>query len=390
MEYRAFSLIFSTFTTLRIRLVLTRTVGVPRMSVAGEQKTRYIYIFCVTLQKCVKKCREETTVEVGKELLFLSEKDVKACINMKKAIELCEKGERLTGQGKVVDDKFYLPIKEKLVFKPFAGYAKSGNIIASKIFTLSPNNPRKYGLPASSSIGLIHDANTVMPIAVLEASWLTGIKVGASSAVAAKYLAKKGSSIVGMIGAGIQARSHLEGLNEVFKIKEVRVASLTKEESERYAEEMSERFKIKVVAVDSIQKAVKGADIVVTVTTADEPLIKKESIEPGMLIIKIGSYREIDSGVITSVDKVIVDKWEYVSHRVRELAELIDEGVIRRQNIYAEIPEIVAGKKSGRENDEESILYVALGLGGDYATLFSYIYERALELGVGQRLKLLG
>ena len=107
--------------------------------------------------------------EIGKEILYLSETDVKLCLNMKKAIDLCEEGERLTGYGESSDDKFYLPIQEDLVFKPFAGYLKSKDIVAAKIFTLAKNNPSK-GLPASTSFGLIYDAQTLVPLAVLDAN----------------------------------------------------------------------------------------------------------------------------------------------------------------------------------------------------------------------------
>lgn len=329
-----------------------------------------------------------SNLTIGKEILYLSETDVKACLNMKKAIDLCEEGERLTGYGEAADDKFYLPIKEGLVFKPFAGYLKSKDIVAAKIFTLAKNNPGK-GLPASTSFGLIYDVTTLLPLAILDANWLTGVKVGASSSVAAKYLSKKNSSIVGIIGAGLQGRTHLEGLREVFKLKEVRVADIIKESRERYAKEMSEKFNINVIAVDSVEQAVKGADIVVTVTTADEPLINKDWVEPGMTILKLGSYQEIDLGIITSVDKVVVDKWEFISHRSKEIIELLEAGIFSRKNIYAEITEIVAGKTVGRVNDEETILFIALGMGGDYVALFSDLYNTAKDLGVGQKLKYL-
>ena len=323
-----------------------------------------------------------------REILYLSESDVKKCLNMKKTIELCEEGERLTGYGEASDDKFYLSIQEDLVFKPFAGYLKSKDIVAAKIFTLARDNP-SIGLPASTSIGLIYDVKTLIPIAILDANWLTGMKVGASSAVAAKYLAKKHSSIVGIIGAGLQGRTHLEGLNEVFKLTEVRIADIIKDSRERYAKEMGEKFNLNVIPVDSAEEAVRGADIVVTVTTADEPLIKRGWVEPGMTILKLGSYQEIDLEIIATVDKVVVDNWTFVSHRSKEIIELLDTGKIRREDIYSEITEIVAGKKVGRENDDEKILLIALGMGGDYVALFSDLYKTAKELGVGQKLTFL-
>jgi ornithine cyclodeaminase len=325
--------------------------------------------------------------EVGKEILYLSESDVQKVLNMKNAIRLCEEGERLTGLGEVSEDKFYLNLEEGLVFKPFAGYLKSKDVVAAKYFTLAVDNPKK-GLPSSTSIGMIYESNTLIPLAVVCANWLTGVKVGASSSVAAKHLAKKDSKIVAIIGAGVQGRTHLEGLNEVFELDEARIADISKPARERYAKEMSEILGIKIKPVTSIEEAVKGADIIVTVTTADEPLIISDWIEPGMTILKLGSYQELDPSIITSIDKFVVDKWEFISHRVKEVIELLEKGVITEDSVYAEIPEIVAGKKVGRENNDETILLIAYGLGGDYVSLFSDIFQRSLEQKVGQRLSI--
>jgi ornithine cyclodeaminase/alanine dehydrogenase-like protein (mu-crystallin family) len=151
---------------------------------------------------------------------------------------------------------------------------------------------------------------------------------------------------------------------------------------------MSKKLNINIIPVANVEEAVNCADIIVTVTTADEPIIKKDWIKPGMTILKLGSYQEIDPSIITSVDKFVVDKWEFVSHRSKEVIELLEKRVITKDSSYAEIPEIVAGKKMGRENVNETILFIALGLGGDYVSLFSYIFKSSLEQGVGQRLKI--
>jgi ornithine cyclodeaminase/alanine dehydrogenase-like protein (mu-crystallin family) len=325
--------------------------------------------------------------ELGKEMLYLSESDVQKVLDMKNAIRLCEEAERLTGLGEASEDKFYLNINEGLVFKPFAGYLKSKNIVAAKYFTLAVDNPKK-GLPASSSVGMIYDSDTLTPLAVVCANWLTGIKVGASSSVAAKYLAKKDSKIVAIIGAGLQGRMHLEGLNEIFSLDEARIADISKTAREKYAEEMNEKLGLNVKPVPSAEEAVKDADIIVTVTTADEPLIKKDWIKSGVTILKLGSYQEIDPSIITSVDKFVVDKWEFVSHRSKEVIELLENGVITDDSAYAEIPEVVAGKKAGRERAEETILFIALGLGGDYVSIFSEIFKTSLEQGIGQLLQI--
>ncbi len=108
-----------------------------------------------------------------------------------------------------------------------------------------------------------------------------------------------------------------------------------------------------------------------------------------MTILKLGSYQEIDLEIIATVDKVVVDNWTFVSHRSKEIIELLNTGKIRREDIYSEITDIVAGNKVGRVNDDETILLIALGMGGDYVALFSDLYKSAKELGVGQKLTFL-
>jgi ornithine cyclodeaminase/alanine dehydrogenase-like protein (mu-crystallin family) len=132
----------------------------------------------------------------------------------------------------------------------------------------------------------------------------------------------------------------------------------------------------------SYREVVEGADIICTVTTADEPMIRKEWLKKGSLVISAGSYQELDPKVVLSADKIIVDSWTQTSHR-GELAKLVEAGKLGEKNIHAEIGEILAGKKKGREREDENILTVPIGLGSlDIGCAFE-VYQKAVEKKIG-------
>lgn len=309
---------------------------------------------------------------------------------MKDAVKLAEKGIKSVAEGKAVGDKFYMGIKERGFIKPFAGYNESEEQAFVKVFSLFSSNPGLYGLHSSLGIVVIVDASTGAPVAIMEASWVTAVKTGASTAVTAKHLANRNSKVAAIIGAGFLGKTHLEGLCEIFEFEEARVVDLRKEARDKFAGEMSKKLGLRIEPLGSVREAVRGADVVVFATTANKALMKKTWLEPGMFIAKMGSYREIDTGIVTSVDKVVVDNWKYTSARVPELIELLEIGAIGRETIHAEYPEIVAGIKEGRKSTGETILYIALGIWGEYAAILPEIYRRSVQKNLGKTLKFTG
>jgi len=318
-------------------------------------------------------------------ILYLSQEGVKKCLTAKDAIEAVEEGIRVLGQGEAIQPpKIYMEIEKYHGFiKPMIAYAGGSlNVSATKNFSFFPEN-RKYGRPTISAIIILNDPQTGAPLAIMDGTWITALRTAATTAVAAKYLAKRNSEVVGIFGAGVQGRSHLMCLNEMFTLKSVRIADISKEYRNQFAEEMSKKLGLDITPVDSNEQAVRGADIVVTVTTGSEVLVKKEWVKPGMLIAKVGSYQEVDLGIPGMVDKLVVDYWEYVIHRVQELIKTNT----KRDDVYAELAEIVAGRKKGRENDTEKVLFISIGMGVEDAGAALHTYKRAKELGIGQYLE---
>jgi ornithine cyclodeaminase/alanine dehydrogenase len=240
----------------------------------------------------------------------------------------------------------------------------------------------KTGLPFITAMILLINPKNGVFVAVMDGAHITGLRTGAASAVCAKYLARKDSSVVGIIGAGLQARMHLRALHHLFKLKEVRVIDIQTGTAENYSREMKTETGLNILLKRSYQEVVEGADIICTVTTGDEPMVRKEWLKKGSLVISAGSYQELDPEVILSADKIVVDSWAQTSHR-GELARLVEAAKLREKNIHAEIGEILAGKKKGREREDENILAVPIGLGSlDIGCAFE-VYQKALERKVG-------
>lgn len=321
--------------------------------------------------------------------LYLSEKDVKDCIGMKETVEEVEKAIKILAKGQAIQPpKIYMTIPKHHGFiKPMTAYVEPMEVAVSKIFAFFPDNPLKHNMPTVHATIVVNDAKTGVPVALMDGTWITALRTAATSAVAAKYLAKKDSPVLGIIGTGVQGITHTEAFGNVRKIEEVRAFDIVPKIKDRFVKEMTDKgFDVKPVS--SYKEAVVGADIVATCTVGDEVMVKPEWFVSGMFIAKVGSYQEVDTKVVTDADKVVVDWWEYVSTRVKELNMLMDKRLFDRSKVYAEIHEVVGGLKPGREKTDEKILFISLGMGVEDAAAAMYVYKRAKERGLGTTIRL--
>ena len=321
-------------------------------------------------------------------LLYLTESDVKQTVTPAEAVDLAERGIRADGAGEVAGDKFYMDVGDRGFIKPFSGYMAGEELAFVKTFSYFPANPERFGCPTTSSMVLLFDADTGLPVCVMEAAWATALKTGASTAVTTQYLARKDARTVTIFGAGQLGRMHLRSLSHRFDLEQAYVADIVPEVAEAYARELEPEvgFAVEPVALDERERVVRDADIVFTVTTGDQPLFSRDWLQPGTFVARLGSYQEVDLDVITGADKVVVDNWHYVSPRIPELKELIASGQFGEDDVHAEWPDIVAGRRPGRASAEEVIVYIALGIWGEYAALLPEIYRRAKAQRLGQRL----
>ena len=325
---------------------------------------------------------------VPKEILYLTEDDVQQTLTVAEAVDLAEKGIKADAEGKVKGDKFYMDVNDNGFIKPFSGYIAGEEYAFVKSFSYFPGNPEKYRRPTTSSQVILLDYETGLPACFMGADWVTGLKTAASTVVTTSWLARPESETVTIFGAGTLGRLHLMALAERFKLKQAYFVDIVQEVAEKRAAELHEKlgFAIDAVSLEDRESAVRESDIVFTVTTGNQELVYLDWLRPGTFIARLGSYQEVHLGVIAGADKVVVDRWKYVSPRIPEIIQLIEEGNFTQENVHAEWPDIVAGKNPGRESEEEIIVFIALGIWGEYAAILPEVYRQAKAKGLGRKL----
>lgn len=318
--------------------------------------------------------------------LFLSEEDVRQTLTMSEAIEIARRGLYADARGQVVGDKFYMPVGERGFIKPFSGYLEGEPYAFVKTFSYFVDHGSRQGVPSTGSHVLLFDASSGRLVCLMEAEWATGLKTGASTALIAQLLARTESQRLVIFGAGLQGEMHLRSLASCFKFERITLLDLRNRVAEALAGRMKAELGREVTSAPLSERegVVRSADIVVTVTTGNQPLIEFDWLQPGAFVARLGSYQELALEVITEADKLIVDKWQYVSPRVPELKQLTAAGTYSRDQLHAECLEVVAGKVPGRESPQEVIVYIALGIWGEYAALLPEVYRRARDLGLGR------
>lgn len=312
---------------------------------------------------------------------------------MRETIDAVEGAFRARGLGKV-----QMPPKSYVYFDRYGGdfrimpaYLEEQDAAGVKIVNVHPGNPKKHGLPTVMAIIVLLEPETGAPIAIMDGTWITNIRTGAGAAVAAKYFARKDSRTVAMLGAGAQARTQLIGLNEVLDIRGVRVNDVIPEKARGYADEMSKKLGLDVKPVDDTGEAVKGADVIVTVTPVRKPILMNEWVSDGMHINAIGAdapgKQELDPQILRRA-KIIVDDLEQALH-AGEVNVPLSKGLITRDDIRAELGEVITGKKPGRTSREDITVFDSTGLAvQDIATAWT-IYQKAMKMGKGKEVELL-
>jgi len=294
---------------------------------------------------------------------LIDESKVEELLGMDDTLEVVERAFRLQAEAKVImPPKLYLDLPDHQGdFRAMPAYVDGS--VGLKWVCVYPNN-KDNKLPSIMAIIILCDPNTGCPIAVMDGTYITKMRTGAAGGVAVKYLARKDSSVIGMIGAGVQAKTQLLAISEVLaKIDEVKVFDVQNDTSLRFAREMGTQLNIKIRPVGSIAKATE-ADIVVTTTPSTKPVVKREHIRPGTHINAIGADAKGKQELEVELQKnakIIVDDIEQAAHS-GEINVPISEGLIKAGDIYGDLGEIVANIKKGRENDEEVTIFDSTGL----------------------------
>ncbi len=320
------------------------------------------------------------------KLLYLSRADVEAVgVTMREIIDALEVAFHEHGLGHVE-----MPPKPGVHSRPDAfihampAYIPALRAIGLKWVSGYPENPQK-GLPYISGLLILNDDDTGLPLAVMDCTWITGMRTGAATALAAKYLARPDSETVGILGCGVQGRTNLEALKVLFPIKRVMAYDKKPENAVHYAQEMRARFDVEVTVVTEPREAVVGCDIVVTAG----PILKRPhaTIKAGWLdagafasLVDFDSYW--DGPAMQEVDKFCTDD-------IPQLEYYRSIGYFQQiPPIYASLGELVTGQKPGRQAAQERTMTCNLGLALDDMATAPIVYRRAVERGIGTWLAL--
>lgn len=254
-----------------------------------------------------------------------------------------------------------------------------------KAICVFPENPSQ-GKDAHQGAVMLFSRETGELLALMNASEITAIRTAAVSAVATRLLAREDAHDLAIIGAGVQARTHLVALACVRSLERVRVAARSVEHSERLVDEMQPRVPFRIEAVQTNEQAVRGADLVVTATSSLEPVISKEWISEGAHVNAIGTHsptsREIDSATMAAA-RIFVDRRESALNESGDYLLAAKEGVIGPESIVGEIGELLVGSKSGRASESEITLFKSLGLAIEDVACAEYLYRQAKAQNAG-------
>lgn len=258
-------------------------------------------------------------------------------------------------------------------------------ICGMKWVSVFPSNAPK-GIQNVTGIMLLSELKTGFPIAVIDGTLSTKMRTAAVGCTAAKYLAPSKVETIGIIGAGEEARMHFTLLKHMFPtIKECRVSSLNTEIEQGFIDKFKDIVPdVKFVTCNNDSHlCASGADIIVTAISGQSPVLKAADITKGGLYIHVGGWED-EFGVAQKANKIVCDEWEVVKHRSQTLCRMFNEGLLKDEDIYANLSELIAGTKVGRENDDEFIYFNSVGLSYIDINFANYIYEEAKKRGLGQ------
>ncbi len=315
------------------------------------------------------------------EMRILSAADVQSAIDMPTAIETMRSAFRALSAGEAT-----VPVRLSLetpdgvtLFMPAHMHASGAT--GAKIVSVNVDNPSR-GLPAIHAVVLVLDAESGRTRALLDGTWLTALRTGAAGGLAADVLARPEASVVALFGAGVQARTQLESVRCVRRVSEVRVVDPNHAAAQRLVEELDGVE----ARVAEASEALRGADIVVTATTSRTPVFAGALVEPGSHVTGVGSYtpemREVDGDLLRRA-RVFVDQREAALAEAGDLIGPIREGLVDEGVVAAELGEVVAGVRPGRESAEQITFFKSVGNAVQDVSVAAAVLASAERQGLG-------
>lgn len=320
------------------------------------------------------------------QFLYLSRADVVAVnIPMRDIIDALLPAFRLKGDGRVeMPPKIGIHPAPDAFLHAMPAFIGDLRSVGVKWVSGYPQNPVR-GLPYINGLLILNDPETGIPVAVMDCTWITGMRTGAASAVAAKYLARPDSRMVGILGCGLQGRTNLLAIQELFPLEAAYAYDIVAEAAERYAAEMSSRTGLKVEVVREPRHAVEGMDIVVTsgpILRRPHATIRAGWLKPGAFASPVDFDSYFAPEALRQATKFCTDDIEQLRYYQRV-------GYFQRiPGVYADLGEIVSGRKPGRQTPDEIIICANLGLALEDMAVAPLVYQEAIRKGIGTWLPL--
>jgi alanine dehydrogenase len=312
--------------------------------------------------------------------LQLTEGDVKRLLTMQLALETVEDSfERLAEGTAVNHPRRRLRMAGKGLLNYMAASDSAGGYMGLKIYTVSPSGVRFLVPLFSGKSGEL--------LALIEADFLGQMRTGAASGVATRFMARQDARTAGIIGTGLQARTQLEAVAAARQLQSVRAFGRDDERRSRFAREMTSRIGVQVTAVSSAEEAVRGADILITATSAREPVVDGRWLEPGVHVNAIGANfadkRELDAKAVGRCDVIAADSREQSKIEAGDLIQAFGDNESEWNRVY-DLSQIVAGKVPGRTNRNQITLFKSNGLAIEDVVTAGRVYELARQKGMGK------
>jgi ornithine cyclodeaminase/alanine dehydrogenase-like protein (mu-crystallin family) len=264
------------------------------------------------------------------------------------------------------------------------------NALGMQVVTYFQENPQR-GLPAILATIMLFNAETGKMLAAMDGSYITAIRTACASAVATKALANRETPVLGILGAGVQARAHIRALSRVRKLTKINIHSPSGISAASLKKDLESETGIAIQVAASAEDAVRHCDLVVTVTTAKQPILDQDWLKPGAHINAVGSHRpdlrEIDGATLARA-KVVVDSREAIMAECGDILLALKEKSISENAIHAEIGEVLAGMKPGRKSASEITLYKSVGIAIQDVATANLVYREALIQKVGTNVEI--
>jgi alanine dehydrogenase len=324
-------------------------------------------------------------------MLYLGRRDLERLLTPAGVIRAVEAAfrEHAAGRGQTLP-RAILPMRGDGIFLAMVGSLPRLRALGTKLVTVALAN-RRRGLPTLHALYLLTDPVTGVPLALMEAGFLTAIRTGAASALAARHLARRDSKVVACFGAGIQARYQLHCLRAIFPLERVTVVGRSPTRTRAFAAQMRRELRLPVQVVTDRRAAVAEADIVTCATTAARPVFDGRHVRPGTHVDAVGAFRpatrELDTTLVRRA-RVFVDTYEGAWTEAGDILVPLKAGAITRRHVRGELADLVVGRKPGRRSRDEITLFKSVGFALEDTATARLAYHQAVKQRIGIEVKL--